>query len=342
MPPQEPPPPIATPPATDATDAVDRILERWSAGEQFGVGLGLVVAGLLLTRLAMKQCAPLVARPEPLPAPPALQALPAAWSPWTRAVAGFALRLGFGPPRSFTPVLLPLAFLVWFAATLFGAQWFGAGAAPAAAPDGLEAAPGPQRSLDAGGLRSAASVFMLVAALLLAFLWTWTRLFGAGLADLGLRRRGALRAVALALALYVAFLPVYLGAVALEGGVRLWFGEAPATQAAVAAFARHPELHLDWRVLAGIVVAAPLHEELLFRGVLLRYLERVAPGALALALNGALFSALHDSGHLAVFALGVALAWLMRRTGSLAAPLALHMVHNGVTLALIAGTATPG
>jgi membrane protease YdiL (CAAX protease family) len=52
----------------------------------------------------------------------------------------------------------------------------------------------------------------------------------------------------------------------------------------------------------------------------------------AIAVNGALFAALHDAGHVAVFTLGCGLAWLRLRSGGLLAPIVFHIVHNGLTL----------
>ena len=92
----------------------------------------------------------------------------------------------------------------------------------------------------------------------------------------------------------------------------------------------------DPLVVAALLVAAPLYEEMIFRGVLLRGLLAVAPAGVAVALDAALFCAFHDGGFSTVFVLGVALAWLMARTRSIAAPICFHVVHNGLTVLLIA------
>ncbi len=312
------------------TDAVERALRDYSPAQQASLGGVAMGLGLLLCFAAMRRAQGWVARPPPPPSPPSMAQLPAHWPPVTRAIAGIAVRLGFGPPRSFTPAFLPLCFLVWFAATLLGASLTRDAASSGGA--GLT----PER-LHAAGL-----TFLLVAGVMIGFVALWTRLFGDGLADVGLRRAGLPGALAFALLLFVCFVPVQLGAVALESGVRGMLDLPAEGQAAVATFARFPELRRDLVVLAGITLAAPLHEELLFRGVLWRYLARLFPPAAALVLNGVLFASLHDGGRFAVFVLGVALAWLMQRTGHLAAPLLFHMVHNGVTLAVIAASAGHG
>ena len=90
-------------------------------------------------------------------------------------------------------------------------------------------------------------------------------------------------------------------------------------------------------MMALAVLAAPLAEEIFFRGLIFASLRaRLGfwPAALASAL---IFGAVHMS--LAQFAslalLGFAMAWLYNRTGSLWPSIAMHAVHNGVTLLMI-------
>ena len=81
-----------------------------------------------------------------------------------------------------------------------------------------------------------------------------------------------------------------------------------------------------------IVVAAPLAEEILFRGVLFGWLRRHVsfwPSAFASAL---VFSLLHMIVEVIppTIALGLVFAWMYERSGSLWTPIAVHMLHNGV------------
>ena len=84
-----------------------------------------------------------------------------------------------------------------------------------------------------------------------------------------------------------------------------------------------------------VAVAAPLGEELLFRGLLFRGMRgywRFGPAALA---SGALFGLFHaNPGVIVPFALiGVLFAWAYERTGSLWTPLGAHGGVNGVSFA---------
>jgi membrane protease YdiL (CAAX protease family) len=312
------------------SDVVERTLEGWSPAMQVAWGIVLLVVGVAVCRVVVARFERIAPRPAPRPAPPPLAALPPEWPPLARFLAWSMIRLGFGPPRSFKPLLLPLAFVGWIVLQKLAASIVGFGT--------IDADHGPTSEQ----MAAAARAQLVVAGGTFALLWLWTRLFGDGLADLGFGRRGALGAMALALAFYVAFLPVQYGALSLETGVRGLLGEPQDGQQMVASFATQSALRRDALVWVGIVVAAPLQEELLFRGVLLRFLERVAPAAVALALNSLLFTSLHDGSRAAVFTLGLALAWLMRRTGNLAAPLLFHVVHNGLTLLALTASANRG
>jgi membrane protease YdiL (CAAX protease family) len=87
-----------------------------------------------------------------------------------------------------------------------------------------------------------------------------------------------------------------------------------------------------------LVVAAPIGEELLFRGLSLGGLEKrhgAAPAALTVSL---VFAAVHlnPSALGALFVVSLALCWVTSRTGSLYPAIVVHAVYNGLQyLALI-------
>jgi membrane protease YdiL (CAAX protease family) len=86
-----------------------------------------------------------------------------------------------------------------------------------------------------------------------------------------------------------------------------------------------------------IVIAAPITEETLFRGLFFGALRSRAPFWAAAGASGILFGAVHlASGDVAVAGLlsllGVILAWLYERTRSLGPPIVLHMVNNSIAI----------
>jgi membrane protease YdiL (CAAX protease family) len=86
-----------------------------------------------------------------------------------------------------------------------------------------------------------------------------------------------------------------------------------------------------------LAIAAPVLEEFIFRGVLLRALSAHVSFAWANVIQAILFSAMHvDLKSLVpLFLLGALLGWLTRRSGGLAAPMALHGVFNLVAALVV-------
>ena len=98
--------------------------------------------------------------------------------------------------------------------------------------------------------------------------------------------------------------------------------------------ARSPDA---WVVFLAAVVLAALVEELIFRGVLSRTLEKTRLGFWAgAAIASAAFAVLHMqygiAGQAIIFAVGLTLAWIRSSTGSLWPSIICHAVNNGVAL----------
>lgn len=89
--------------------------------------------------------------------------------------------------------------------------------------------------------------------------------------------------------------------------------------------------------LAAIAFAAPLGEELFFRGWLWARLSRAWPPRVVAAATCLAFAAAHGQYAASVLPVALALTWLRLAGGGLRAPLALHLAMNtlaaGVTLA---------
>ena len=134
--------------------------------------------------------------------------------------------------------------------------------------------------------------------------------------------------VARQLALGVAGGLVLVAAGALVADLLARFGLVVTEQAWVpvlAGAAGAPRLVL----LLATVVAAPIGEELFFRGWVLPYLQRTGP-ALAVLVSAALFAVVHvhPPALPVYFLFGIGLALLYLRTGSLLAPIVAHAINN--------------
>ncbi|MCX7806317.1 MAG: CPBP family intramembrane metalloprotease [Planctomycetota bacterium] len=91
---------------------------------------------------------------------------------------------------------------------------------------------------------------------------------------------------------------------------------------------RHPATAV--LVFSATVLAAPALEEIFFRGVIYGAMSRWVPRLLAAVLQAALFASAHrnESQFLPIFVMGILLAWLYERTGSLWAPITFHSLNN--------------
>jgi ABC-2 type transport system permease protein len=84
-------------------------------------------------------------------------------------------------------------------------------------------------------------------------------------------------------------------------------------------------------VIIVAVVAAPLLEEILFRGVVFRGMERSFRPAVAIAASALVFAMVHPPGSfVSVFVGGVVMAILLRRSGWLLPSIVMHAVHNAI------------
>jgi uncharacterized protein len=96
--------------------------------------------------------------------------------------------------------------------------------------------------------------------------------------------------------------------------------------------------------VVGVVVVAPIGEELLFRGAVLRGLMRRTTPEIAVLLSAFVFALVHLAGDPgtgyyvpALFLLGLVSGWRAARTGSLSQSIFLHCGFNLFAAALILG-----
>ena len=92
-----------------------------------------------------------------------------------------------------------------------------------------------------------------------------------------------------------------------------------------------PHLRLSYAIMA--IVFASFAEEFLFRGLLFRALDREWGGWRAIVGSAAFFAIYHQPlAWLPVFLVGLATAFVFKKTGRLAAAVVVHMVYNAVVL----------
>jgi uncharacterized protein len=87
-------------------------------------------------------------------------------------------------------------------------------------------------------------------------------------------------------------------------------------------------------MIVDYVIAAPIVEELLFRGVILHRSSARWGLHRAMITSSVLFALLHPYDIVGTFVFSLALSIVYVRTGSLLAPIAIHSLSNGVTIAI--------
>ncbi len=126
----------------------------------------------------------------------------------------------------------------------------------------------------------------------------------------------------------------------LIGGIYWWFDHALTVwlwqqdpQISITAW-QTANSHYHWlSVLLSTVVLAPVFEELLFRGLLLKALTQRFNFYLAATATAVVFALIHWSwpAFISLFLVGWVYAWLSHRSGSVLPAMLAHCTHNLIT-----------
>lgn len=186
--------------------------------------------------------------------------------------------------------------------------------------------------------------------------------YGGNLTRLGLSLSQLRPGLAGGAMMAVAFVPlVFGGAILTDWIYRAVHYTHPGEHALLRVLGESSETWVRVVLAAGAVVAAPLSEELLFRGHMQTILRRALsvfspPGSPtdtsvaaaspawatwgAIVFTSALFSAVHEPWTWPpIFLLSVCLGWAYERTGNLWVPVAIHAAFNAVsTILFLSGT----
>lgn len=161
--------------------------------------------------------------------------------------------------------------------------------------------------------------------------------YGLPVASLGLTIRNWKNDVKTGLKHYLIVLPVIIGSGFIVDSVLRAFGIEPERQDIINNLLGEDSLGvLAFMVFFGML-AAPIIEELLFRGFLQSAVRITCDKWQTVFISGFVFALIHWNGHvfLQIFILGLLLAYLFEKTGSLVAPITVHICHNTITLAFL-------
>ena len=235
------------------------------------------------------------------------------------AVRQLSIRRHLPPERYRGPAVLILVLLVLSIAFLLTAP-FGADASALV--------------LGEGELTTLGAVVLLVSTQVALLLVSWFLVFRPGaMAGLpSLPGRNATAAITSGVGWGVVAWLGSTGVAAVVVYMLELLGIEPEPQAAERAIAMLDPL----LVILAVVILAPIAEEIFFRGVVFNALLRESGRRWAYIGSSALFAVIHVSlvALVPIFLLGLALAWIYRRTGNLLAPMAMHATVNAISVAL--------
>ncbi len=136
---------------------------------------------------------------------------------------------------------------------------------------------------------------------------------------------------------YVATLPLLFLILALTSVVTGLFKYVPKEQVVVELFMRENNPAFLLYTSAFAAIAGPIVEELFFRGFMYSAVKKHAGIFWATVITALLFALLHAHavGFLPIMVLGILLAYLYERTGTLVSSVTVHIMHNFSMLLLV-------
>ncbi|MFC1576109.1 lysostaphin resistance A-like protein [Candidatus Omnitrophota bacterium] len=161
-------------------------------------------------------------------------------------------------------------------------------------------------------------------------------------ASFGFARRGIAKNILYGVAGYAAILPLMFVIGMLIYVILNIFGMKPPPQPIVGLFLAEKDTTI---IIVSSLIAAvfgPVIEEIFFRGVMYNAIKRKTGVFWSIMITSALFSFLHTHaasyflvGFLPIMVLGMVLAYLYEKTGSLVPSITLHILNNTGSLALV-------
>jgi hypothetical protein len=165
------------------------------------------------------------------------------------------------------------------------------------------------------------------------------RRFGRPIAEIGITLKRLFRNVWLGIAGYVAIIPLLLLVLFILAALAALFKYEPKPQPVVEIYLKESKQNYLVFFTFFVAVVGPAIEEIFFRGFTYKALRTRYGIRWAAVGSAAIFAALHMNfmAFLPIFVLGVFLAYIYERTGSLIPCMTVHMLHNLIMVCLTLG-----
>ncbi len=174
--------------------------------------------------------------------------------------------------------------------------------------------------------------------LLLGFVVYFVKVkYSQSLAAIGIKIKGTIRNIFLAVLSYIAFLPLLVFLLLILVWLAAMFDYQPPQQALFKFFLVEQRTWLLVYSTMMVVFFGPVVEEVFFRGFAYNAIKKRWGSSWAMVLTAVVFAGLHGNiiGFLPIMALGVLLAYLYERTGSLTSSITIHILHNTLMVTLL-------
>ena len=159
------------------------------------------------------------------------------------------------------------------------------------------------------------------------------------LTDLGLTRKNFFRNVGIGVLSYLAMIPLLLSVLFLISVTAKIFSYEPSPQRVVEMFLRESRTGSLAFFTFFVALLGPAIEEIFFRGFAYKTFRMSWGVGRGMVVSALIFAVLHMNvvAFLPIFMLGLLLAYLYERTGSLVPCMTVHMLHNFVMVSLTLG-----
>lgn len=161
--------------------------------------------------------------------------------------------------------------------------------------------------------------------------------YGQNLSAIGLTAKNGMKNVFYSLAGYVALVPVLLVVMMLTYFVIKVLKYTPPVQPIVKVLMEEKETSVLLVSTLFAAIFGPIAEEIFFRGFMYSAVKKRFGVFAAMIGTAAIFAVLHGHlvGFLPIMALGLLLAYLYEKTGSLVSSICVHVMHNVATVVLV-------
>lgn len=186
-------------------------------------------------------------------------------------------------------------------------------------------------------IQSAVNTSLMDIVAIMLVLYFVTKKYGQAIVRIGLSLKDWLKNIWLGIAGYVTIIPVLVLVLIAVIWIISLLGYEPPPQPVVEMFLAADKKRILIFLTIMVSIIGPFAEELFFRGFAYNAVKKKLGFSGAILITSGLFAILHADvvGFFPIFVLGLLLAYLYEKTGSLIPSITVHILHNSATISLL-------